>query len=82
MLNEKFGFIGESHPAFPMQTRDGHETFNTPLWGLTKREYFASRALQGMLAGVDWASPKNVEAMVTDALKLADNLILQLANKA
>lgn len=50
----------------------GHE-------GLTKREYFAAMAMQGILSdrdnqGYTW----NYEAMAADAVKMADQLIQQL----
>lgn len=47
--------------------------------GLTKREYFAAMAMQGILSdrdnqGYTW----NYEAMAADAVKMADQLIQQL----
>lgn len=50
-----------------------------PEFGLTKREYFAAMAMQGILSdrdnqGYTW----NYEAMAADAVKMADQLIKQL----
>ena len=38
--------IDSGGPAFSMS----HEQMQTGVWGLTKREYFAGMALQGMLS--------------------------------
>ena len=38
--------IDSGGPAFPMS----HEQKQTGVWGLTKREWFAGMALQGLLA--------------------------------
>jgi len=45
--------------------------------GLTKREYFAAKALQGLLADPSTIISKNV---AQDAVKLADHLIQALNN--
>jgi hypothetical protein len=46
--------------------------------GLTKREYFAAMALQGLLADPSTIISKNV---AQDAVKLADHLIQSLSNE-
>jgi hypothetical protein len=46
--------------------------------GLTKREYFAAKALQGLLADPSTIISKNV---AEDAVKLADHLIKALSNE-
>ena len=46
--------------------------------GLTKREYFAAMALQGMLAEQYWTSPENLARCSTEA---ADALINALNDK-
>ena len=58
-----------------------HPIENAPVYfgGLTKREYFAAMAMQGILSdrdnqGYTW----NYEAMAADAVKMADQLIKQL----
>lgn len=47
--------------------------------GLTKREYFASKALQGMCAGI--AKPENPIVIAKDAVDLADALLEALEKK-
>ena len=76
---EKMGFKGPHEPAFPMQSRDGHETFNRPVWGLTKREYFAACALKGILANPELGNEENGPVdCIAASIKLADELIKQL----
>lgn len=74
MTEEKFGYKGGSQPAWPMQTRDGHETFNTPHWGLTKREYFALHILSGL------ANNDGILAAgdIAESVKFADALLVEL----
>ena len=56
----------------------------TPLIGLTKREYFAGLAMQGLITG-RWACPDNVPndviTIVKEAVLHADELLKQLENK-
>lgn len=51
--------------------------------GLTKREYFAALAMQGLIAG-RWACPDNVpndvNTIVKEAIIHADELLKQLEN--
>jgi hypothetical protein len=49
-----------------------------PNHGLTKREYFAAMALQGLLAEQYWTSPENLARCSTEA---ADALINALNDK-
>jgi hypothetical protein len=60
-------------PAFAMLDPNG----SYAQYGLSKREYFASLAMQGFTAG------NNLSDKVTVAcsIKLADELLKQLANK-
>lgn len=46
--------------------------------GLTKREYFAAMALQGMLADRRLYHPDDMESACSDAVKMADELINKL----
>lgn len=48
-----------------------------PFLGLTKREYFAAMAMQGILAGYQ-GKPYFMERVVSDATDLADALITTL----
>lgn len=52
---------------------------NIPQWGCTKREHFASMAMQGMLANTEWALP--MKDIATDAVNAADALINALNEK-
>ena len=58
-----------NHSAFPCQ-------YHESTWGMTKREYFAAMALQGMLANpnINWS----VGNLTVDAVDAADRLIDQL----
>lgn len=74
-MNRDFG----NKAAFARPSSDG----NPPLLGLTKREYFAGLAMQGLCA----SGMKDYEAndgyvgsqpLVGDALRIADELLKQL----
>lgn len=72
-----FSFKGAHDPAFPAQSRNGHEDFNPPVWGLTKREYFAGVALQGILSNPA-NEHKPLDIVVGAAVDLAKGLIARL----
>ena len=61
--------------AYPIigATLDGNE-------GLTKREYFAGLAMQGILANKCYEAPRRdkISGMAVDAVLAADELIQQL----
>ena len=61
-------------PAFPVA--DHGEFLST---GLTKREWFAATALQGLLVNADYHGDRTWPALAEDAVKCADNLIAALA---
>jgi hypothetical protein len=46
--------------------------------GLTKREYFAGLAMQGLLASVSYASNYKDGAIVSQSVKIADALLEEL----
>ena len=46
--------------------------------GLTKREYFAGLAMQGLLASVHYASNYKDGAIVSQSVKIADALLEEL----
>jgi hypothetical protein len=46
--------------------------------GLTKREYFAGLAMQGLLASVSYASNYKDGAIVSQSVKIADALLKEL----
>lgn len=67
---------GANDMAYPVLDRSQtpNETYQL---GLTKREYFAAMAMQGMLAGDDGNS--SAEYVAHDAVKQADALLKELA---
>jgi hypothetical protein len=65
--------------AFPM--KEGKQANGQPRYaqyGLTKREYFAAMAMQGILANPECNA--SIEGYVKDAIKYADELLTQLNN--
>lgn len=58
--------------AFPLSHGDSFAT------GLTKREYFAGLALQGLLAD---PNVTNFKLVVRDAVSLADDLLIELSKQ-
>lgn len=70
--------------AFPRINPDYDGNWNKEhhMGGLTKREYFAGLAMQGLLMGThgkDDAILKDfIECVATDAIKCADELLKQL----
>jgi hypothetical protein len=58
--------------AFPL---DGNHIGHPDTIGLTKREYFAGLAMQGLLAQDSWASEK---VLAENAIIYADELLKQL----
>lgn len=50
--------------------------------GLTKREYFSSMMMQGLLASWGQHDITNFEEIASDAVRAADVLIEQLNNKS
>lgn len=61
------------HAAYPYNTEYGYEP------GLTKREYFAAMATQGMLAGWDAAPAAEIARASVD---MADELIAALNDRS
>lgn len=67
-------------PAMPLQIKGhGNDTFSMPIlskyMGVTKREYFAAMAMQGLLAqnGYD-----RFDSLAIDAVRQADALLEEL----
>lgn len=56
-----------------------------PFLGLTKREYFAGLAMQGLISSCDWNfttfNKDLIEATSKNAIDLADELLKQLENE-
>jgi hypothetical protein len=64
-------------PAFPFVVPFGHVGWHS---GLTKREYFAAKALQGLLTTV-FKSDMPWRAMPAEAVRMAEQLIAELNRK-
>ena len=48
--------------------------------GLSKREYFAAKAMQSILAGADWSrSNCTIQSITKDSCRMADALLAELA---
>lgn len=62
--------INNQYHAFPMEI-----PMLEPQWGLTKREYFASLALQGLVTQFEYS---NVDDIADTAVQYADALIASL----
>lgn len=84
-------------PAFPVEVSmdengnfRGSQTSNFSGFemGLTKREYFASKAMQGLLSNPEWMKEYKGEKYLMQsniiagvALKIADNILSKLSNE-
>lgn len=69
-----------NYAAFPIQANNEIGSLDAEL-GLTKREYFAAAALQGLLAG-GAATRCSVSEIVGIAMDCADDLLSELARRA
>jgi hypothetical protein len=59
-------------PAFPTLADNGHTTNQD---GMTLRDYFAAKAMQGMIACDTERSPKHVPIIVESAYVIADAML-------
>ena len=66
-------------PTYPLEFKK-EGSYNTEGWsnGLTKREYFAGLAMQGLLAS---NSEQTAKYIVKKAIESTDELLKQLENK-
>ena len=87
----------QNKPAFPVEVSidengnlRGSQTSNFSGYetGLTKREYFASKAMQGLLSNPEWMKEYKGEKYLMQrdiladiAIKTADNLLSKLSNE-
>jgi len=62
----------KSEPAFPLHNH-GAQTLGMHLSGMTLRDYFAAKAMQGFLATVKVGCPDDLIAI--DAYNLADAML-------
>ena len=71
-------------PINPVLTQSPSLQNDTSL-GLTKREYFAGLAMQGLISSCDWNfttfNKDLIEATSKNAIDLADELLKQLENE-
>ena len=72
-------------PIYPFMYKDVVQTNKTPiddrLFGLTKREYFAAMAMQGLCANYlrENVTGWDIKTYAVEALALADELLNQLS---
>lgn len=64
-------------PAFP-EINHANPQFSNPTYGLTKREYFAVMAMQGISTRMRIDTMKDKNFVVENAVKYADLLIGEL----
>jgi len=64
--------MNKNDPAFPIQTSHNTDR-NVADFGLTKREWFAGMAMQGMCARAD--APPNIESIKLVAYGIADAML-------
>ena len=63
-------------PAFPIVTDDDQKEHLTVEWGLTKREWFAGMALQGLASGISYDDVSMCShAIAKSAYELADSML-------
>jgi hypothetical protein len=69
-----------SSPAFPVEGQDENGHRLIPRHGLTKREYFAGLAMQGLLSQYDGSYSRDLVARA--AVENADDLLAELEKEA
>lgn len=64
-------------PAFPLQDWDEHIHATRRDTGMSLRDYFAAKAMQGDLANstLDWETPNFEEGLVRQAYLIADAML-------
>jgi hypothetical protein len=67
--------------AFSVSLRDNGNARHADAMGLTKREYYAGLALQGLLANTNSLSDVRNQMMAKVSVKLADQLLTELEKK-
>jgi hypothetical protein len=60
-------------PAFPSKAYPG--TYQKSYYGITIRDYFASKALNGLLSEPSYCGENWISDVVTDAYKVADAML-------
>jgi hypothetical protein len=59
-----------NEPAFPYQNHHGHK-----FMGMTLRDYFAAKAMQGILSGYTHGSIPPTESLTPASYKIADAML-------
>ena len=67
----------DSYGSLRHTDHNGDVTWSNTYGGLTKREYFAAKAMQGILAANHF-KPSDVEEVAVRSVQLADELLKQL----
>ena len=64
-------------PAFPCETLgvDEHGEYRKPYEGMTLRDYFAAKAMQGLLAGIESGKEHQVVFIPATAYAMADEML-------
>ncbi len=63
----------KTHSAFPIESKI--DQFGAEVTGLTKREYFAAKAIEGMSCHLLTEYNGNISYAIDQAIKIADALI-------
>lgn len=71
-MTDKIDDGGPAHPFMEMTTNDGGFTVTPVSVGLTKRDWFAGMALQGLMARKNWGQSETAASI---AWALADEMI-------
>ena len=59
-------------PAFP---NEGFNGWGEPFQGMTLRDYFAAKAVQGLLSDPDWRQDMDFDDTALAAYKMADAML-------
>jgi hypothetical protein len=72
----------QNKPAFSVALKDNGNALHKDAMGLTKREYFAAMAMQGIVSNQEFLKNLNAEPdlVVTGILEIADKLLARLSN--
>jgi hypothetical protein len=63
-----------NEPAFPLHNH-GAQTLGMHLSGMTLRDYFAAKAMQGILSGYTHGSIPPTESLTPASYKIADAML-------
>ena len=63
-----------NEPAFPLHNH-GTQTLGLHITGMTLRDYFAAKAMQGITSTLSGTAPVLYDAIADDAYKIADAML-------